>query len=87
MQMDYIVDLSHENTTCRDQMLTHMKIGTNLGTTNPHAGTKPGYQHDFRRNDIAATNQLDLELYSFAQDLIDADCVFYEMVRGMQQAK
>ena len=81
MQMDYLVDLGHENTKCRDQILTHMKIGTDLGEANKGSS---GYEQEFRRDDIEAVNRLDLELYLFAKGLIDADCAFYEMINVMQ---
>ena len=65
-------------------MLAHMKIGTDLGEANKGSS---GYEQDFRRDDIASANKFDLELYLFAQDLVDADCAFYDMIHGMQQRK
>ena len=81
MKMDYIIDLSNENTRCRDRILTYMNVGADLGVANKGS---PEYEHDFRRDDIAAANKLDLELYLFAQDLIQADCAFYEIMEEMQ---
>ena len=78
MQMDYILDLSHENTSCRVQLLRYLNIENEIGHDNSVGGTS--YRHDFREMDLKGMNALDIELYEYATRLIDIDCDFYEKV-------
>ena len=78
MQMDYILDLSHENTSCRVQLLRYLNIENEIGHDNSAGGTS--YRHDFREMDLKGMNALDIELYEYATRLIDMDCDFYKKI-------
>ncbi|GFH52461.1 hypothetical protein CTEN210_08937 [Chaetoceros tenuissimus] len=81
MQMDYILDLSHENTSCRAKLLRYLKIENEIGHDNSAGGGGgSSYTKDFHKSHLKSMNALDIELYEYATRLIDMDCSFYEIV-------
>eukprot|EP00979_Chaetoceros_neogracilis_P017756 scaffold10270_cov417-Chaetoceros_neogracile.AAC.10 len=56
--MDYIVDLSNPDETCRHLLLHYMRIESELDNSN---SAHSNYTADFRRSDIAALNELDMQ--------------------------
>ena len=74
MEMDYLIDLSHRNKTCRDYLLKNaIKISGPIGHANADGSD---YVDDFSHESFEGMNSLDVELYKFATKLIDLDCLF-----------
>eukprot|EP00550_Attheya_septentrionalis_P009853 CAMPEP_0198285552 /NCGR_PEP_ID=MMETSP1449-20131203/4809_1 /TAXON_ID=420275 /ORGANISM="Attheya septentrionalis, Strain CCMP2084" /LENGTH=155 /DNA_ID=CAMNT_0043983005 /DNA_START=925 /DNA_END=1392 /DNA_ORIENTATION=- len=85
MEMDYIIDLKHEDNKCREYLLSRvMKINNPIGHANSHEAS--GYVKDFTEHKlfIEANNALDIELYDFASMLIALDCQFIRMMFGSE---
>jgi len=85
MQMDYILDLSHENSVCQAKLLQYLNIANQIGHDNATGrGGGSSYMKDFHKAHLKSMNALDIELYEYATRLIDMDCDFYEIV-GTEQ--
>ena len=78
MEMDYVIDLSHPDETCRNDFLLRrsLKINNILHKNS----TGPDYSADMPQQYIEATNYQDIELYRFATMIIDHDCHFLARV-------
>ena len=76
MKMDYIMDLSHDE-TCGRLLLQYMRIESDLDNSN---SANFDYTTEFRQSDVAALNELDIQLYTFAKTLLGVDCKFVSMV-------
>jgi|AntRauTorckE5430_2_1112549.scaffolds.fasta_scaffold05051_1 hypothetical protein len=81
MKMDYIVDLSNPDETCRHLLLHYMRIESELDNSN---SAHSNYTEGFRRSDIAALNELDMQVYTFAKSLLEIDCRFLSMVHNRE---
>ena len=84
------IDLAHNDASCRGKLLRYLKIenGTipyynkaeKRLSQKKDLNVASDYTKDFRQNDLVRLNQLDIELYEFAKELIDFDCEFYAQV-------
>jgi hypothetical protein len=81
MEMDYIIDLRHEDNKCREHFLRVMKINNPIGHLNSRDSSKDFTEHQLF---IEANNALDIQLYDFASKLIDLDCQFIRMMPGSE---
>lgn len=79
MEMDYIIDLSHADETCRNDYLFKRSLKINNPIERKNAADSD-YVVDFPRQYIESTNVYDIELYRFATKLIDYDCHFLAQV-------
>jgi hypothetical protein len=82
MEMDYLIDLSHQNKICRDYLFKNaIKISSPIGHANSDGSN---YGDDFSHDSFEAMNSLDIELYKFATKLIDVDCLFIATMLDMK---
>jgi len=79
LKMDYLLDLGHGDKKCQERTLKHLRTNGDLGYINKATSD---YRSEFRREDVAALNALDVSLYQFANDLINLDCRFFELLDG-----
>ena len=79
MEMDYLVDFSHADETCRNDFLLRRSLKINNPIMHENAA---GYDYatDFPRQYTEATNEHDIELYRLATKIIDHDCHFLDRV-------
>lgn len=74
MEMDYLIDLNHENKICTDYLFKNaVKISSPIEHANSGGSN---YADDFSHDTFQVMNSLDIELYKFATKLIDLDCRF-----------
>jgi hypothetical protein len=79
LKMDYLLDLGHGDAKCQERTLKHLRLNGELGYINKAAND---YRSEFRREDLATLNALDVSLHQFANDLINVDCRFFELIDG-----
>ena len=79
LEMDYIIDLSHEDEICRKDYV--FKRSLNIKHPTGHKNkAMADYAADFTYEYIQATNSHDIELYKLATELINHDCDFLAKV-------
>ena len=71
--MDYIVNLEYPNDTCTSLLLHNMRIKNKIRHSN---SAHVDYTKEFSRVNVAEMNELDIQLYNFANVLIGVDCTF-----------
>lgn len=80
LKMDYLLDLGHGDSKCQERILKHLRTNGHLERFNKAAND---YGPEFRREDLIALNHLDVSLYQFANDLLNLDCRFFELLDGV----
>jgi hypothetical protein len=83
LQMDHIVDLSHQDKQCTKQMFEFMRIKKKIGHSN--SAKSANYTADFSTTSVTASNTLDIQLYDFATRLLAVDCIFIGLVSEMNE--
>jgi hypothetical protein len=85
VSMDYIVDLAYHDKHCLRKLFTKLKIGNETtGEVNTkHKTVSTGrigrkYSDYFNNATYTSLNNLDIELYKFAGELMDVDCIFIQ---------
>jgi hypothetical protein len=84
ISMDYIVDLGYHDKHCLRKLFTKLKIGNETtGEVNTKHETKTvstgrKYSDYFDTATYTSLNNLDIELYKFAGELMDVDCIFIQ---------
>jgi len=82
MKMDYIVNLEYPNDTCTSLLLQNMRIKNEIRHSN---SAHVDYTKEFSRVNVAEMNELDIQLYNFANVLIGVDCTFMGMVNARDE--
>lgn len=92
LEMDYIIDLQHTNSLCREYFFHAMKINA---TTIPHSNSNTNsarkmheWQYYTELEKLSpryslmyeTLNTLDIKLYQLSSTLIDLDCKFLQFV-------
>jgi len=77
LQIDFLLDPS-QNQKCNKATLSLMGFGnTTLPHANEHKNRFPELQHNISHDIYKVWNALDIELYHYAQRLIELDCEFF----------
>ena len=82
IKMDYIVNLEYPNDTCTSLLLHNMRIKNKIRHSN---SAHVDYTKEYSRVNIAEMNELDIQLYNFANVLIGVDCTFMGMVNARDE--
>jgi len=83
MKMDYIVNLEYPNDRCRILLSQNMRIKNEIRHSN---SAHVDYRTEFSSVNIAEMNELDIQLYIFANILTGVDCIFMGMVNARDES-
>ena len=77
LQLDFLLELSNANQNCNHITLRLMGFRVMPHKNNRHHIKRPKMLHNITRKQYAEWNALDIELYQYAQKLMEIDCDFY----------
>jgi len=74
--MDFVIDLSYPDKDCSNIIFELIGIyPSSIGKSNSRGNN---YKRRFRQADYELLNELDIELYAYANKIIEADCIFFK---------
>jgi hypothetical protein len=85
-QIDFLLDLGMANQECLNVMLYFLgiydspnstEVGEYLGKSNSYGST---YKKGFAVDEYKAMNQLDQQVYDYAQKIVEVDCIFFHRI-------
>mmetsp|Transcript_17183 Transcript_17183/g.34216 ORF Transcript_17183/g.34216 Transcript_17183/m.34216 type:complete len:338 (+) Transcript_17183:183-1196(+) len=72
-RLDFVVNLGHPDKICTNAIFKLMGLSSPVDKSNG----REGYEKNFHRADYERMNELDLQLYAYANKLIELDCKFF----------